>query len=377
MAVSGLASLGAGAIHAAAIGVHAEHRQAALTFVAVAALQLAWGALALVRANGLIALAGGAINAGAFAGWVVAKTSGISFIEGLDVAEPVQTADGLAAGLAAASVLLAGWWVWTDRKGAGSPSRPPMLLASVGIIGLALFGMIAGGTHVHAHGGAAHGGGEADHAHAAGTPADHAPSSVVVPYDPDLPLDFGGVPGVTPAQQAAAENIVATTLRLLPQWSDPEYALANGFHTIGDGFTGTEHFVNEEFLDDPAIFDPTRPESLVWDTTSGERRLVAAMYMLQRGTTLAEAPDIGGNLMQWHIHDNLCFSDAGTVAGFTNGDGVCPAGLEGPELTPMMHVWLEPHPCGPFAALEGIGAGQIPEGETRLCDHAHGAPAGG
>jgi hypothetical protein len=39
----------------------------------------------------------------------------------------------------------------------------------------------------------------------------------------------------------------------------------------------------------------------------------------------------------------------------------------------MVHVWITPHPCGPFAALEGIAGGQISEGEERLCDHAHGA----
>jgi hypothetical protein len=37
----------------------------------------------------------------------------------------------------------------------------------------------------------------------------------------------------------------------------------------------------------------------------------------------------------------------------------------------MIHVWMQPHRCGPFAALEGVGAGQIREGETKLCDEAH------
>jgi hypothetical protein len=41
----------------------------------------------------------------------------------------------------------------------------------------------------------------------------------------------------------------------------------------------------------------------------------------------------------------------------------------------MIHVWIVPHECGPFAALEGVGAGQIKPGEERLCDHAHGAAA--
>ncbi|HYF46567.1 MAG TPA: hypothetical protein VD926_10185, partial [Acidimicrobiales bacterium] len=101
LAVAGLASLGAGAIHAAAIGVHSEHRSAVITFVVIAAVQLAWGVLAVVRSNRLVSLAGVAVGLGAIAGWVWAKVWGISLITGLDEAEPVQTADGLAAGLAA------------------------------------------------------------------------------------------------------------------------------------------------------------------------------------------------------------------------------------------------------------------------------------
>jgi hypothetical protein len=49
LSAAALFSLGAGAIHAAAIGVHAEHRQAALAFTFVATAQLCWGCLALVR----------------------------------------------------------------------------------------------------------------------------------------------------------------------------------------------------------------------------------------------------------------------------------------------------------------------------------------
>ena len=38
----------------------------------------------------------------------------------------------------------------------------------------------------------------------------------------------------------------------------------------------------------------------------------------------------------------------------------------------MIHVWITPQECGPFAALEGEGGGVIPAGQERLCDHAHG-----
>jgi hypothetical protein len=37
----------------------------------------------------------------------------------------------------------------------------------------------------------------------------------------------------------------------------------------------------------------------------------------------------------------------------------------------MIHVWIVPNVCGPFAALEGVGAGQIKPGQQRLCDHLH------
>ncbi|MBJ7453913.1 MAG: hypothetical protein JHC71_17790, partial [Blastococcus sp.] len=52
--LAALTSLGAGAIHAAAIGVHSEHQPAVLAFSFLAAAQLAWGVLALVRGNRLV-----------------------------------------------------------------------------------------------------------------------------------------------------------------------------------------------------------------------------------------------------------------------------------------------------------------------------------
>ncbi|SOC46304.1 hypothetical protein SAMN05660748_0162 [Blastococcus aggregatus] len=372
LGLAGLTSLGAGAIHAAAIGVHSEHRSAVVAFTAVAALQLAWGVLALVRGTRLVAVLGLLIGTGVLAGWALAKVSGISFIAGLDEAEPLQTADGLAAGLALTSVLALGAALWTWRS-ARPGLRAPLPLMAVGVTALTVFGMVTAGSHAHAagdgHGSVAAG----HHADGAGA-ADHVQdaSAATVPYDPTKPIDLSGVEGVTPEQQAAAENVIAVTLHGLPQWADPTYAEANGFHSIGDGFTGIEHLMNEANMDDDVILDPDVPESLVYDTSGGGRRLVAAMYMLKRGTPLEQAPDLGGNLMQWHTHDNLCYNAEGKVRGITDASGACRAGLVKPVETPMIHVWLEPHPCGPFAALEGIAGGRIPDGEEVLCDHAHG-----
>ncbi|MBA2624064.1 MAG: hypothetical protein H0U89_00405, partial [Acidimicrobiia bacterium] len=343
-----------------------------------------WGALALVRSGRVVALVGMVGNAVALGGWVVAKTSGIPFIEGLDVAEAVQTTDGLAAGLALASVVGAA----ISLRGSAW-AVPPLPVSALAVTVLAFPGLLAAGSHAHAgaddHGDEVataddgHADGHAEDDTAAVAEASNAASShggshaEAVPYDPELPIDLSGVEGVTAKQQAAAENIVADTLRGLPQWADPAVAEAAGFRTIGDGGTGIEHLVNPAFMANPTILDPDEPESLVYDTSDGGRRLVAAMYMVEKGTPLEAVPDIGGNLMQWHTHTNLCFNAEGRVAGITNADGNCPAELAKPVPTPMIHVWIESHPCGPFAALEGIGGGDIPTGEERLCDSAHGA----
>ena len=218
-----------------------------------------------------------------------------------------------------------------------------------------------------------------DHTH-----GDHTdPSATTVsaevrssPYDPALPIDLGGVPGVTAQQQAAAENLVAINVVRLPEWADYRTAEAAGFHSIGDGATGHEHFINWAWIDDDVVLDPDHPESLVYvPQPDGSKRLVGAMYMLPSSVRLTDVPDIGGALMQWHIHDNLCFTDdpvAPVVAGITSSDGTCRDGLTKLRPAPMIHVWIVPNKCGPFAALEGIGAGQVADGDAHLCDHVHG-----
>jgi hypothetical protein len=381
LAVAALSSIGAGAIHAAAIGAHAEHHQAVLMFTAVAVAQLGFGVLALLYPRRLFVLAGVVANAGFFAGWVFAKTSGISFIDGLEQIEPVQFADGVAAALAAVAVIAS---VIALISGLRSIHMWHSTLAMSALLTglIAVPGMVAAGGHTHAtghtHGGTtASAAGAAGHTHAAGTPGGHSHPAAVVPpkkYDPTKPIDLGGVPGVSLEQQARAENLIAITLARLPQFANPATAEAAGFHSIGDAVTGDEHYINLDYFHDGRILDPDHPESLVYEPDGkGGKKLVAAMFMLETGQTLADAPDVGGKLTQWHIHNNLCFTTSAVVAGLTSPGGACPAPLvKGPD-TPMIHVWIRPHPCGPFAALEGIGGGQIAAGETRLCDTTHGA----
>jgi hypothetical protein len=380
VATAAITSIGAGAIHAAAIGVHSEHRQAVITFTILAIAQLGWGILALQRFGRIVACAGIAINGAAVVGWIMAKTDGISFIDGLDVAEDAQFADTTAMVFAAIAVVAAVLALFWHRPHSWYGSW--MFTATAVVVAVVTgFAMVSAGSHSHAAGGHAHGDTAStdSHSHDAttgGPDGSGGHTAAVVPpkeYDPKKPIDLGGVEGVTPAQQARAENLIALTLMRLPQWSDPAYAESKGFRSIGDGFTGDEHFINTEYFTDEHILNPDYPESLVYDTRSGKRVLESAMFMMSTGDTWADIPDIGGKLTQWHIHNNLCFTTEGRVAGLTDGNGGCSAPLvKGPE-TPMIHVWIRKHPCGPFAALEGVGAGQVKPGETAACDHAHGA----
>ena len=352
LTLAGLSSLGAGAVHAAAAGAHGEHPQAVWVFTALGVAQAVWGGVALVRRDRPVALIGLGLGLAAVAGWALAKSVGLPFVAGLDVPEPVQLADVSAAVLAVLAAVCAG----LAAAGRAAVALPTWVAVGA-VTSFAVVGTVATSGHVHAH---------------AATHTDHA-AHVVQPYDPALPIDLSGTPGVTPTQQAAAERLVTLTLARLPQWADAKVAERAGFRSIGDGFTGTEHLINRAFLHDTTTLDPDRPESLVYDTTGGGRRLVAAMYMLTPGTPLSAVPDIGGALVQWHIHDNLCFSPSGFVQGITDAAGHCPSGQVKPTPTPMVHVWITKNRCGPFAALEGIGGGTIANGQARLCDHLHGS----
>src|SRR5215467_4633345 len=105
LAVAAFASLSAGAIHAAAAGVHSENRAAVVAFSVTALVQLVWAVVAFWRSGRAIAWIGAAINLAAFGGWVIAKTSGIGFVKGLDVAESPGFPDTLCAVLAAVAVI--------------------------------------------------------------------------------------------------------------------------------------------------------------------------------------------------------------------------------------------------------------------------------
>ena len=126
-----------------------------------------------------------------------------------------------------------------------------------------------------------------------------------------------------------------------------------------------EHFVNNGYMTDGRELDPHAIESIVLQRQpDGSKKVASAMYILNQGRTLAEAPDIAGTLTPWHDHQNLCWDDAGHIAGI-RVNGVCRPGGTFRGTSPMMHVWLQNTPCGPFAGIEGHGGAG--------CEHTHSA----
>ena len=333
-----------------------------MLFVWATAAQIAWGIVALLRSSTIVAITGLSANVILAVAWFVTRITGISWIEGLEYREPFGFADATSAGLAVVAVGIALGVLLTPGALTEHRTRNIGVPAFV-IAALTLPAMVVGGATTHNHSGSSH---------------DH--SAAPVPpkaYDGTLPVDLSGVEGVTPEQQQRAEQLVTSTIQKLPQFADVTTATERGWISIGDSLSGFEHFINWSLISDDEWLNPDQPESLVYRVDGpGKRTLVSAMYILPPSIALDDVPDVGGRLTQWHIHNDLCFTDNPTtprLAGVTRPDGTCRIPFKKFPSAAMIHVWITPHPCGPFAALEGIGAGQILEGETRWCDTAHGS----
>ena len=392
MQLAGLASIGAGAIHAGVAGLHAEQTSLARLFVVVAVAQIGVGLLALVKGGRLVAGGTVLVNLGAVAAWGATRLWGISWIAGLEVAEDPQFTDTACAVLGAIAAVAALVALVRGRTKVAMV-RLGLPAFAVGVVALAA--MLVGTNHAHSHAeteAVASGAGTpvaaADgHAHshdeeAAATDAVAEAAAAAAadwprPFDPTQPVDLSGVDGVTPEQELRATALVQRTQAELPAFADVASLDELGYRSIGDSRTGYEHYINYSLINDDVILDPTQPESLVFRVDGEERTLVSAMFIVgQRAIDDPELVDYGGRLMQWHVHENLCWrgGDNGPqVAGVTDAEGNCPAGtVRAGGDNPMVHVWIAAHECGPFAALEGHGAGQAAAADgTRTDQCAH------
>nr|MBA2279894.1 hypothetical protein [Acidimicrobiia bacterium] len=187
--------------------------------------------------------------------------------------------------------------------------------------------------------------GHDDAAAATGEPAPAAAAGPIIAVDDER---------LTEEQRAAAEALIDTSTASMARFTDTASVEAAGYLSIGDAVTGYEHFVNYSYLGDGLDLDPERVESIVFVVNEdGTKQLASAMFILSPGRTMADVPDVAGELTTWHDHQNLCWEGT-RVVGVLDASGACPRGTFRPT-PPMLHVWMLPHPCGPFAGLEGHG----------------------
>ena len=195
-------------------------------------------------------------------------------------------------------------------------------------------------------------------------PHDHGTGTTVPGTDPCAHLIVSLSDScLTTAQRAAAQSLIDRSTTFMAPFTaitTGRNALASalnsaGFESIGDSGTGFEHYVNWTYYNDGIELDPTRIESVVLQKlSSGQWIAASAMYILNTGKTMADAPDIAGSLTSWHDHQNLCWDASGHHLAGVLVNGSCTGGTFHPT-PPMLHVWMTPQVCGPFTGTEGVG----------------------
>ncbi len=368
LAAAAVASVGAGLIHAAAAGSHSDNTTLAWLFALCAVAQIGWAGLVVARPLRLVVLAGMAVNAVCVAVWALTRTVGLGGAFG--GVEEVGFQDLLAAVLATVAVVGCGLALVRPSR-ARRLDVPAIGVACFLVLVLAVPAMAAGHSHDagHSHEDAttsvaasarAH-----SHAAAASSPHEHATAPSAAPATPTGTIISLDDPRLTTEQRRNATTLLETTRAGLGAFPDEAALVAAGYTSIGDGRRsgGFEHYVNREYVADGVELDPLRIESVVLRLEpDGSKTVASAMYILSPGKTMADAPDVAGSLTPWHDHQNLCWDETGTRLAGILVNGVCRPGGTFRGTAPMMHVWLENTPCGPFAGIEGHGGG---------CDHTH------
>lgn len=155
---------------------------------------------------------------------------------------------------------------------------------------------------------------------------------------------------VTPAQQTAADRLVAQTRESIAPYQDVKVALAAGYRpTTPDGASVVHYGTARPGRGRP--LDPRHPAALVYVGTRHGPVLLGAMYeMPAQGQP---GPDVGGALTPWHYHTNICFSLPGLfLSGFSTPFGQCPPWSIRITSSDQLHVWTAPNPNGPFGDLD-------------------------
>ena len=155
----------------------------------------------------------------------------------------------------------------------------------------------------------------------------------------------------TEHEWAEADELYDATVAAVARYENPEAAAMDGYNI--DGMYGLEfHAANAAYKTDGRVFDPERPENLIYAVTADGPILIGVMFEME-GIGNA-GPAVGGPLTVWHAHANVCIALTPlALAGLTSPFGVCPVGsITIPITNEMIHMWTLPGAPDRFGHLE-------------------------
>jgi len=355
-------TVGAALIH---VGVSADHFRewwaAGLFFLVSAAAQLGWAVWCWSRPSSrrvLLAGAGGSVALALV--WAVSRTSGLPFGPGAGVAEPVGVADTVCVALevlsAGLAVVAATAWAPIRLKGPSTPRRAAALTGAVAALTLVASGAAIAAPG-HDHGAAEVAGASAGHSHADGTDGegddtDGDDTGATAHDHSDVP-NLPDTASATPAQTAAAKDLLAKTIAATTAYRDPAAATKAGFDVqaawdrkqkklaaLGTEArrksprTGAVHVPNEANRTDGKVLDPSAPETLVYRrNTDGKFTLIGVMFTAEK-----KAPPTSYQpYVRWHTHE-ACVG--GGLKKLKPVNGVCADGTTLRTSGAMTHLWF-------------------------------------
>lgn len=330
IATAALTSIGAGVVHAGAIGIHAEHPALARLFVAVVCYQLGWGLVALLKPSRWLALVGAVGNLAAVGAWLTTRLTGISFVDGLEARETAQFTDTACAllGLVAAGLALSAALIGWRTARADRISLPSLLVAA-----LVVPALVTGSNHVHSHSSTvalAREAGAGTHVH----PDSSATEAALMPaadpgangsthvHDAAVPaaIDDKGLSLIMNGHQhahvvepmdstttAILAGQLARTAELVALYPTIAVAEAAGYRRQGpySPGLGTHYGKGASTLVGATITDDNiLNPMLIFDGTAPDSKLAGFMYI---AFGVAGVPDgFAGPNDIWHSHSNIC-----------------------------------------------------------------------
>jgi hypothetical protein len=345
-------SVAAAAIHFAMVPVHAgDSLVHGLGFALAAWFQAAWAALAVLRPDRRVLIAGIAGNLAIIAAWVVSRTWGLPFGDHAGSPEDVALVDAVTTGIelllvVGSATALAG--AGRARRTAPAPVAAWLPLLGVGVLTTAVL-VTPSARHEHAAG---------DHAHAEGDAGSGADEHAHGGHGGEVTRADDWRLGATADQVAETEGLIERTQAAVGRYGSIADAEAAGYVRVN-----RKHLMNLPFVADEHALDPDHIESLVVDEVDGEERIVGGMYVMDVGTTVDDVPPLGGPLVVWHSHGRLCVTPETTLLPVDRATGECPEGTTAVDDIPMVHVWNEPQrnadgtprsdeACGTFRYLD-------------------------